>query len=160
MGRMSAQRRVSPALMSDLITVAIVLTAALLAYAVHRPVFAAFRRFEARNAERRLQEYKSAMDRYAHYRQTVQFVDEQIEPVTRETVADERTGEPVTRYIFLGTRYGTLKDAEAARHAVVVEKAREFYIDLDRVFLRRFRRPRSTALTDPSKHETWTPPKG
>ena len=145
--------------MSDLITVAIVLSGALLAYAVHRPVLAALRRFEAKNAERRLQEYKSAMDRYAHYRQTVQFVDEQIEPVARVTVADERTGEPVTRYEFLGTQYGTLKDAEAARHAVVVEKSREFYVDLDRVFLSRFRRSRSTALTDPSKHQTWTPPK-
>lgn len=145
--------------MSDLITVVVVLMAGLTAYAVHRPVIAAFRRFEAKNAERRLQEYKSAMDRYAHYRQTVQFVDEQIEPVMRETVADERTGEPVTRYVFLGMQYGTLKDAEAARHAVVVEKAREFYVDLDRVFLSRFRRSRSTALSDPSKHQTWTPPK-
>jgi len=155
----SAQRTVSPALISDLITVAILLSAALLAYAVHRPVLAALRRFEARNAERRLQEYKSAMDRYAHYRQTVQFVDEQIEPVMRETVADERTGEPVTRYVFLGISYATLQDAEAARHAVVVEKAREFYVDLDRVFLSRWRRSRSTALTDQSKHQKWTPPK-
>ena len=145
--------------MSDLITVAIVLSAALLAFAAYKPVLAALRRFEAKNAERRLQEYKSAMDRYAHYRQTVQFVDEQIEPVTRVTVADERTGEPVTRYVFLGTQYGTLKDAEAARYAVVVEKSREFYVDLDRVFLSRFRRSRSTALNDPSKHQTWTPPK-
>jgi hypothetical protein len=146
-------------LISDLITVAIVLSAALLAYAVHRPVLAALRRFETRNAERRMQEFKSAMDRYAHYRQTLQFVDEQIEPVTPVTVPDERTGEPATRYVFMGTWYGTLKDAEAARYAMVVEKAREFYVDLDRIFLSRFRRTRTTALTDPSKHQTWTPPK-
>jgi hypothetical protein len=147
-------------LLSNLITVAILLSAALLAYAAHRPVLAALRRFEARNAERRLQEIKSAMDRYAHYRQTLQFVDEQIEPVTPVTARDERTGEPVTRYVFLGTPYGTLKDTEAARYAVVVEKAREFYVDLDRVFLSRWRRSRTTALSDPSKHQRWTPPKG
>jgi hypothetical protein len=146
-------------LISNLITVAIVLSAALLAYAAHRPVLAALRRFEARNAERRLQEFKSSMDYYAHYRQTVQFVDEQIEPVTPVTVPDERTGESVTRYVFLGTWYATLKDAEAARHAVVVEKAREFYVDLDQVFLSRWRRSRAPALPDPSKHQTWTPPK-
>ena len=107
-----------------------------------------------------MQEFRSSMDRYAHYRQTVQFVDEQIEPVTPVTARDDRTGEPVTRYLFLGTSYGTLKDAEAARFEVVVEKAREFYVDLDRTFLSRWRRTRATALTDPSKHQTWTPPKG
>ena len=100
------------------------------------------------------------MDRYAHYRQTLQFVDEQIEPVAPLTARDERTGEPVTRYVFLGTTYGTLKDAEAARYTVVVEKAREFYVDLDRVFLSRWRRSHTTALSDPSKHQSWTPPKG
>ena len=146
-------------MISDLITVAIVLSAALLAYAAHRPVLAALRRFEARNAERRMQEFKSSMDRYAHYGQTVQFVDEQIEPVTPVTTRDDRTGEPVTRYLFLGEWYATLKDAEVARHAVVVEKAREFYVDLDRVFLSRWRRPRAAALSDPSKHQNWTPPK-
>jgi len=147
-------------LISNLITVAIVLSAALLAYAAHRPLLAALRRFEARNAERRMQEFKSSMDRYAHYRQTVQFVDEQIEPVAPVTTRDERTGDPVTRYLFLGTWYGTLKDAEAARFEVVVEKAREFYLDLDHVFLSRWRRRPTAALSDPSKHQTRTPPKG
>jgi hypothetical protein len=87
------------------------------------------------------------MDRYSHYRQTVQFVDEQIEPVTQITANDERTGEPVARYVFLGNWYGTRKDAEEARHAVVIEKAREFYADLDRIFLSpRWRRAANALL--------------
>ncbi len=147
-------------MMADLIRVALLLSGVLAAFALYQPVLRTLRRFEARNAERRMQELKSAMDAYAHYRQTVDFVEEQIEPVSAVTVADERTGEPVKRYVFLGAWYASRSDADAARYAAIVEKAREFYVDLDRVFLARGRRRWSggTALTDPSKHRSWTPP--
>lgn len=108
-----------------------------------------------------MQEYRTAFDQYAHYRQTVDLVEEQVEEVSAVNVSDERTGQPVTRYLFLGTWYATRKEAEEARRAVVVEKAREFYVDLDTVYLARRRRwwGRQTTLSDPSKHRTWSPPK-
>src|SRR5215472_8856464 len=72
-----------------------------------RRIAALFRRFEIRNAQRRAEEARALFDRYAHYRQTVQFAEEQIESVTKITVPDERTGEPVARYVFLGEQFST-----------------------------------------------------
>ena len=135
--------------MSNLINVVMILCGVLLAVAVYRPVLRALRHFEARDAQRRMQEFHSAMDQYAHYRQTIQLIEEQVEQVSPVPVRDERTGELVTRYLFLGTLYSTRKDAEAARYAAVIEKAREFYVDLDRVFLSpRRRHARMKALGD------------
>lgn len=149
--------------MSNLLSLALIFLGAALAYAFRNRVIGAFRRFEARNAARRAEELRALMDRYAHYRQTVQFAEEQVEEVTKVMVPDERTGEPVSRYLLLGAYYADRKEAEAVRRALVVEKAREFYIDLDRIYLSRGRRPQppfaAPALTDPSKHETYTPPR-
>jgi hypothetical protein len=110
--------------MWNLLSLAFVFLAGALLYAFRDRIGAAFKRFDARNAQRRADELRALMDRYAHYRHTVQFADEQIEDVSKVAVPDERTGEPVTRYLFLGTYYASLKEAEAARHDVVVEKAR------------------------------------
>jgi undecaprenyl pyrophosphate synthase len=149
--------------MSNLLTLALILFGMALLYAFRDRLLGALRSFDARNARRRAEEARALMDRYAHYRQTVEFAEEQVEPVTTVDVPDSRTGETVTRYLFLGEQFATRKDAEAARHAVVIEKAREFYIDLDRIYLSRRRRPEPTitapALSDPSKHETYTPPR-
>ncbi len=132
-------------------------------YGFRDRILTALRRFDARNTRRRAEEARALMDRYAHYRQTVAFAEEQIEPVATLTVSDSRTGEPVTRYVFLGEQYATRKEAEAVRHATVVEKAREFYVDLDQIYLSRRKRSEPTisapALSDPSKHETYTPPR-
>jgi hypothetical protein len=53
--------------------------------------------------------------------------------------------------------------AEAARHDIIVEKAREFYLELDKMYLSRrgWREPRGEpkALTDESKRETVKPPR-
>ena len=74
------------------------------------------------------------------------------------SVPDERTGEPVVRYLFLGDQYATRKEAEAVRFGIVIEKAREFYKDLDRIYLARGRRPRTSmenpSELDPSKQRT------
>ena len=149
--------------MSNLITLALILFGAALLYGFRDRILTALRRFDARNTKRRAEEARALMDRYAHYRQTVEFAEEQIEPVATLTVSDSRTGEPVTIYVFLGEQYATRKEAEAVRHAAVVEKAREFYVDLDRIYLSRRKRPEpptsAPALNDPSKHETYTPPR-
>ena len=144
--------------MSNLIHVVLILCGVLLAVAAYKPLLRALRRFEARNAERRMQEFHSAMDQYAHYRQTIQLIEEHIEPVSPVPVHDERTGEPVTRYLFLGSLYATRKDAEGARYAIIIEKARDFYVDLDRVFLSpRRRHARMRALGDPVKNQDGSP---
>ena len=150
-------------MISNLITLALILFGAVLLYGLRGRFLGALQRFEARNARRRAEELRALMDRNAHYRQTLEFAEEQIEPVTIVRVSDSRTGEPVDRYLFLAEQYATRKDAEEARHAAVIEKAREFYIDLDRIYLSRRRRPEPTitapALSDPAKHETYTPPR-
>jgi hypothetical protein len=150
-------------LMSNLLSLVLIFFAAVLIYGFRRRIVAPLRRFEARNAQRRADELRALFDRYAHYRQTVQFAEEQVEPVTKITVPDGRTGEPVSRYLFLGSQYATRKEADAARYALVVEKAREFYLDLDKIYLSRRGRPQATVaapgLTDASKHETYTPPR-
>jgi hypothetical protein len=148
---------------SNLLTLALILFGAALLYGFRERFLSALRRFDARNTRRRAEEARALMDRHAHYRQTLDFAEEQIEPVATLTVSDSRTGQPVTRYVFLGEQYGTRKEAEEIRHAAVVEKAREFYIDLDRINLSRRRRPETTIsappLSDPSKHETYRPPR-
>ena len=136
----------------------------MLIYGFRRRILESLRRFEARNARRRTEEARALYDKHAHYRQTVEFAQEEIEEVARITVPDERTGEPVARYLFLGDQYATRSEAEAVRFALVIEKARDFYKDLDRLYLaRRGRRPEPMANpepTDASKHETYTPPRG
>ena len=149
--------------MSDLLSLLVLFLGGALAYAFRYRLMAPFKRFDARNAARRAEEFRALTDRNAHYRQTVKAAEEQVEAVAKVTVADERTGEPLDRYLFLGTQYATHEEAEAARHAAVIEKAREFYIDLDRIFLSRgrWRDPPGSLpqLADPSKHETHTPPR-
>ncbi|HXJ01637.1 MAG TPA: hypothetical protein VNH44_10460 [Micropepsaceae bacterium] len=148
--------------MSDLVTVILVFLVGMLIYGFRRRLLEPLRRFETRNARRRAEEARALYDKHAHYRQTVEFAQEEIEEVAKITARDERTGEPVARYLFLGDRYPTRSEAEAVRFAMVIEKAREFYKDLDRLYLaRRGKRPAPMANpepADPSKHETYTPP--
>jgi len=147
----------------NLLSLAILLVAGALIYKFHHRILLPFRRFEANNAARRAEEARALFDRYAHYRQTVQLAEEQVEEVTKLKMADARTGEPVDRYMFLGVTYGTRREAEAARHAAVIEKAREFYIDLDRIYLSRGRwrgaKVDLPALTDVAQSDKVTPPR-
>jgi hypothetical protein len=140
--------------MSNLFVLTVVFLAAALIYQLRRRIIGALRRFEARNVARRANEIRARSDRYAHYRQTVELAEEQVEPVAKITVPDERTGQPVTRFLFLGRQYVTLEEAEAERHAAVIGRAREFYIDLDKIYLGRGRWRTSAAdpeLFDPTK---------
>lgn len=137
---------------SNLISLVCIFIAAALVYRFRVRILGVFRRFEARNAARRMEEFQSRFDRNAHYRQTVALAEEQVEPVMRITVKDERTGHPVTRYVFQGETYGDLKEAESVRYGIVISKARDFYIDLDRVFLSR-RRRRDATVESPARDE-------
>jgi hypothetical protein len=149
--------------LQNLLMVAVFFAVVALFLAFRDRIVAAFRRFEARNAQRRAEEARALFDRYAHYRQTVALAEEQVEEITKFRSKDARTGEPIERYIFLGDQYATRREAEAARHEVVIEKAREFYMELDKMYLSRrgWREPHAEppALTDGSKRETVKPPR-
>jgi hypothetical protein len=64
------------------------------------------------------------------------MAEEQVEEVTRITVPDPRTGVLMPRYLFLAQEYATLAEAEAARQSAVIGTARDFYRDLDRLWLK------------------------
>lgn len=128
--------------MSDLFTAVLILFGVVLVAAFRYRILARLRRFERNNALKRAEEARARFDRFAHYRQTVKFAEEEVEDVAKVKVPDERTGEPVTRYVFLGEQFATRKEAEAARYAAIIERAREFYKDLDRIYLSGRRRPR------------------
>jgi hypothetical protein len=121
----------------------------------------AFRRFDARNAARRAEEAQALFDRYAHYRQTVELAEEQVEEVTKFRVTNPRTGEPMERFVFQGVQYATRREAEAARHDVILEKAREFYMELDQIYLGRrgWREPDGPASLPAPKSEKVRPPR-
>ena len=71
-------------------------------------------------------------------------------------VADERTGQPVTRYLFIGNQYATRNEAEMARRAAVMAKARDFYLDLDNLYLGKRHSQRGAPTLPPPTHHSET----
>jgi hypothetical protein len=128
---------ITPMPIDNLLYLTSFLIAVAIVYGFRRPILGKFRRFTAENTARRREEMHAVFDKYAHYRQTISFADEQIEAVSKLIASDSRTGTPVERFVFLGVQYPTLAEAEAARHEEVIAKAREFYKDLDKTFLQR-----------------------
>jgi hypothetical protein len=116
-----------------MMTIALLLAVAFLIF--RDRILGALRRFDARNRARRVEEVMARYDRDAHYRQTVALAEEQVEQVTKIHVKDERTGEDLVRHVFQGEHYATQKEAEEARFAAIVAIAREFYDDLDKIYL-------------------------
>jgi hypothetical protein len=114
-----------------------VVLAAILAYAFRKPVLAALARFDARNAQRKFEEMRDRQDRNAHYKHTVRLAEEQVDTVTEIAVPDDRTGAPVSRFLFAGETFATQEEAEAARKAAILVKAREFYVELPTALSRR-----------------------
>jgi hypothetical protein len=110
-----------------LITSLVVLAAILL---VHPRVLGAFRRFDAGNREKIEAEQNDKRDSVAHFRHTLKLAEEQVEEVTSFTTQDERTGGPVTRWLFEGETYMNERDARLAREDRMRTIARGFYMDL------------------------------
>lgn len=92
----------------------------------------ALRRFDARNVRRKQEQFAARFDPNAHYRETMRLAEEQVEEITEITDPG-----PVTRFLFNGEEYDRREDAEAARVALVFEKARGFYMELDTIYLGR-----------------------
>ncbi|HWD49930.1 MAG TPA: hypothetical protein VG309_08370 [Rhizomicrobium sp.] len=112
----------------DLIFTALFIFAIILL--VHPRVLGAFRRFDASNRARIEAEQNDKRDDVAHFRHTLKLAEEQVEEITSFPAPDERTGQPVTRWLFDGETFATERDAVRAREDQVRTVARGFYMDL------------------------------
>ena len=102
----------------------------LLIYGFRARILDRLRRFDQRNIARQRQDVEDRRDRFAHYKHTLQLAGEQVEEIGEIKVPDERTGDPVTRYLFEGEAFASRDEAEAVRNEKIVAKAREFYMEL------------------------------
>jgi hypothetical protein len=102
----------------------------LLIYGFRYRILDRLRRFDQRNIARQRQDMEDRRDRFAHYKHTLQLAGEQVEEIGEIKVSDERTGDPVTRYLFEGETFASRDEAEAVRNEKIVAKAREFYMEL------------------------------
>ncbi len=116
--------------MSGLYSTAGLLLAAIMIYRFRAEILAVLKRFDERNVARQEEEQRDRTDPVAHYKHTLLLANEQVEEVGELVERDERTGDAVTRYVFEGEKFATRNEAETARNAVVVAKARIFYQDL------------------------------
>jgi len=114
-----------------------IVLAAIFLYRFHRPILAALARFDARNIARKFDEARDRRDRLAHYRHTVRLAEEQVDDISEIVVSDERTATPVVRFVFAGETFATREEAETARGAAIMAKARDFYVDLPAALSRR-----------------------
>ena len=121
----------------DLLTVFGFLAVALLTYRYHEAIAAALRRFDARNVRRIQEQEQERADPLAHFKHTLKTAEEQVEAVSEITVADERLGTPVTRFLFEGQQYASRREAEAARAEKIRAIARGYYMELPRALAER-----------------------
>jgi hypothetical protein len=150
------EQRISPILSQFLLLAAAFIAGALL-YKWRKDIVLRLKRFDARNAARREEEWQALFDPNAHYRQTLRLVEEQFEPVQEYRDPDPKTGVKLPRYVFLGVDYDTRAEAEAARRKAIIDRARAFYIDMDTMVLRRGaqheRTPDAPGLPSPDRRD-------
>jgi hypothetical protein len=123
--------------MTDLLEVFGMIVAALLIYRFRAIVFGPFARFDSRVLARRREEMRDRNDHLAHYKHTLRLAEEQVDVVAEIIVPDERTAQPVKRYLFAGENFATRADAEEARRDAIRAIARGFYMDLPRALTER-----------------------
>jgi hypothetical protein len=114
----------------DLLTVSALVLVAIVLYRFRQEIAGVFRRFDERNVRRIAEQEREKTDPLAHYRHTLGVAEEQVEEIAEITVADERLGTPVTRFLFEGEQFASLRDAERARTDKVRAIARGYYMDL------------------------------
>jgi hypothetical protein len=115
---------------NGLYSTAALFLAAILLYRFRGVWLDALKRFDERNVARLAEEQQDRTDPLSHFKHTLKLAGEAVEDVHEIVEPDERTGDPVTRYIFGAEKFATRDEAEAARNIVVVAKARIFYRDL------------------------------
>ena len=113
--------------MSGLYSTAALVLAGILLYHFRERWLTALKRFDERNVARLEEERRAKSDPMAHFKHALQIAGEEVEEVQEIVEPDERTGDPVKRYIFGAEKFATREDAEEARNVVVVAKARIFY---------------------------------
>ena len=109
----------------------------LVIYRYRHDIAAAFVRFDQRNVKRIEDEQRDRTDPIAHFRHTLKVAEEQVEDVSEITVADERLGTPVTRYVFEGEQFTSRFEAERVRAEKIRTIARGFYVELPRALAAR-----------------------
>ena len=114
----------------DLLTMSALVLAAIVLYRFRQTIADAFWRFDERNVRRIAEQERDKSDPLAHYRHTLKAAEEQVEEISEITIADERLGTPVTRFLFEGEQFATRHDAERARLEKVRAIARGYYMDL------------------------------
>ena len=124
-------------MLRDLLTTSAFIAAMLVLYRFRHEIAAAFTRFDRRNVQRLADEARDRSDPIAHFRHTLKVAEEQVEEVSQMTVADERLGTPVTRFVFEGEQFATRFDAERVRAEKIRAIARGFYMELPRAMAQR-----------------------
>lgn len=124
-------------MLRDLLTTSLIIAALLVIFRYRHEIAAALARFDARNVKRIEQEQRDRTDPIAHFRHTLKVAEEQVEDVSETTVADERLGTPVTRYVFEGEQFSSRFEAERVRAEKIREIARGFYVELPRALANR-----------------------
>jgi hypothetical protein len=141
--------------MSQFLLLLFAFLAVALLYRWRDAIIARLKAFDARNAARREEELRARYDANAHYRHTLRLAEEEFEEVREFRARDPRTGVDLPRYVFLGEEYATREEAEAARRAAIIDKARAFYVEMDTIMLRRGaqheRTPDAKPLPSPKK---------
>ena len=117
-------------MIENLLSAALFILAGIVVYRFHPQILRAFRQFDANSRARIEGEIRDRADSLAHFRHTLKRAEEQVEEVQAVTVSDERTGTPVTRFLFEGETFASERDAVRAREEKVRVIARGFYMDL------------------------------
>jgi hypothetical protein len=92
----------------------------------HR-IVGALRRFDQRRRDADLQAYVDRMNPNAHFRQSVEQINDDTPPV-------EPVGSSGDGATWKGKVFATREEAEAERWRQVLTQARDFYRDLDRTY--------------------------
>ena len=124
-------------MLRDLLTTSAFIAVLLVVYRYRHDIMTALTRFDARNVKRIQDEQRDRSDPIAHFRHTLKVAEEQVEEVGEITVDDERTGTPVTRYVFEGEQFTSRFDAERVRAEKIRAIARGFYVELPRALAAR-----------------------
>jgi hypothetical protein len=124
-------------LLRDLLTTSAFIAVMLVIYRFRHDIVAALARFDRRNVQRLADEQRDRSDPIAHFRHTLKVAEEQVEDVSEITIADERLGTPVKRFVFEGEQFATRFDAERVRAEKIRAIARGFYVELPRALAQR-----------------------
>jgi len=117
-------------MIGNLVTTSVVIAAVLLLVRFWPAILAVLRRFDDTNRARIEGELRDRADHLAHFRHTLRTAEEQVEQVHEIDVPDERTGQPVKRFVFEGVWFGSRREATHARDDKIRTLARKFYMEL------------------------------